>query len=396
MSLPKVILKKNEERRLKSGHLWIFSNEIEKFPASTVNGSVVDVFNHKEYFVCKAFYNRNSLITLRVLTKNFDEEIDKSFFRKRLLDAFEFRNGYLRNNSSFRLVNGESDYLPGLVIDKFENNFSIQTFSAGMETNLENIVSLLVELFDAEMIIAKNDFSMRELEGLERYVKILYGKNDKSPVPFITIIDSIKYKIDILAGQKTGFYLDQVNSRYLIRNYINENSEVYDLFCNEGGFSLNASYAGAKKVVAVDSSAYAIINAKANSEINGFKNIQFIEEDIFSYLKNNKDELKNSDLVILDPPSFAKSKKNIETAKRGYIDLNSSVLKMIKKQSLLFTFSCSHHIDNKLFYEILARSSSESRRDIKIIEEINCSPDHPVLPAMNETKYLKGFLILVS
>ena len=246
MSLPKVILKKNEERRLKSGHLWIFSNEIEKFPASTVNGSVVDVFNHKEYFVCKAFYNRNSLITLRVLTKNFDEEIDKSFFRKRLLDAFEFRNGYLRNNSSFRLVNGESDYLPGLVIDKFENNFSIQTFSAGMETNLENIVSLLVELFDAEMIIAKNDFSMRELEGLERYVKILYGKNDKSPVPFITIIDSIKYKIDILAGQKTGFYLDQVNSRYLIRNYINKNSEVYDLFCNEGGFSLNASYAGAK------------------------------------------------------------------------------------------------------------------------------------------------------
>ncbi len=395
MSLPKVILKKNEERRLKSGHLWIFSNEIEKFPESVVNGCVVEVFNHKDYFICKAFYNKNSLITLRVLTKDPNEEIDNNFFKKRILEAYELRNRYLRNKSSYRLINGESDYLPGLIIDKFENNFSIQAFSAGMEMNLENIVVVLSEIFSPDLVIAKNDFSMRQLEGLDRYEKILFAKTDESAKPFITVIDSLKYKIDILSGQKTGFYLDQVNSRYIIRNYIEQDNVVLDLFCNEGGFALNAVYAGAKKVIAVDSSASAIKTAKDNAELNEFRNIEFIEDDVFNYLRNNKDEMQSFDIVILDPPSFVKSKKNIDTAMRGYIDLNCNVIKNMKKSSFLFTFSCSQHIDDKLFTEIISRSSIETKKKIKVIESLNCSPDHPILPFMSETKYLQGFLLQI-
>ena len=393
---PKINLKKNEERRIKLGHMWVFSNEIEKIDKTLENGVIVNVYTHNDSFLCKAFFNKNSLISLRVLTKDPDEEIDFDFFKKKISRAFKLRNSYLRNKTSYRLINGESDYLPGLIIDKFENKFSIQAFSVGIENCLPEIISVLTELFHPELIIAKNDFEMRNLEGLERYDKILFQKDENSAAPFITELDGIKYSIDLTAGQKTGFYLDQVNSRFLIRKYINSNSQILDLFCNEGGFSLNAALAGANKIVSVDSSKYAIDTAIRNSQLNGFDKIEFIENDVFDFLKNNKSIIEKSDFIICDPPSFTKSKKNIDTAVRGYIDLNKTILRNMKNDSFLFTFSCSHHIDEKMFGIIITKSAAESKKNIKIIELINCSPDHPVLPFMSETQYLKGLLLSVS
>jgi 23S rRNA (cytosine1962-C5)-methyltransferase len=393
---PKIILKKNEERRIKLGHMWIFSNEIEKTEEIIENGNIVDVYSHNNNFICKAFYNKNSLIALRVLTKYQNEEIDNNFFKKRISDAFELRKLYLRNKSSFRLINGESDYIPGLIIDKYENKFSIQAFSVGIENLLSVIVSVLEDLFHPELIIAKNDFEMRTLEGLDRYEKILYQKDDISIEPFTTELDGIKYFIDLSAGQKTGFYLDQVNSRFLIRKYISSKSRVLDLFCNEGGFTLNAAMAGANKIISIDSSDIALNTAIRNSKINGFENIEFISADVFEFLRNNKSIIENSDFIINDPPSFTKSRKNLDTAMRGYIDLNKSIMKNMKNASFLFTFSCSHHIDEKTFENIITKSASESKIIIKIIEQINCSPDHPILPFMNETKYLNGLLLYIN
>lgn len=390
-----IVLKKNEERRIRTGHNWIFSNEIEKIIGDPENGSVVNVYSHIEMFLCKAFYNKNSLISLRVLTKDKHEEIDYEYFKKNILRAFDLRNRVYQNVQAFRIVNGESDFLPGLILDKYENKYSVKIYSLGMEKHIDDICNLIKELFKPDLIIAKNDFELRTLEGLERYEKILYQKDENSILPFIIEIEGIKYKIDLISGQKTGFYLDQNMNRYNIRKYIKDDSMILDLFCNEGGFSLNGARAGAKNVLGVDESQISIKKAEENAEINNFTNIKFICQNVFDFLKIHKNDLPDYNFVILDPPSFTKSKKKIEEAKQGYIKLNSSVINFLKPSSFLFTFSCSHHIDEKMFMDILIKSSIIAKKDIQILEFINCSPDHPVLPSMPETKYLKGFLLRI-
>lgn len=389
----KVFLKKNEERRLLVGHQWIFSNEIEKVEDVQMNGEVVSLYSGNN-FLGKGFYNKNSLIAFRYLT-NKDEEIDRAFLFKRISLANSLRKKVYPSRDVYRLVNSESDFMPGLIIDRFEDKFSFQIFSLGMNEFKNTIIDILKENFKASLIIEKNNNELRILEGLEKNEEIIFESSVQEHKTFITEIDDIKYMIDLLKGQKTGFYLDQAGNRKLLRNYINDKYKVLDLFCNEGGFALNAAYAGGTDITAVDSSEHSIQMAEKNSELNGFKNIKFIMKDVFEYMNDLFQTKEKFDVIILDPPSFTKSKKNLIPALKGYQELNYKAIRLLKPNSLLFSFSCSHHINEKNFEDVLVRSANEAGRKIQIIESSACSYDHPVLPQMNETKYLKGYLMRV-
>lgn len=387
-------LKKNEERRLLSGHQWIFSNEIEFMEGDPVNGEVVELFSFNNNFLGRGFYNKNSLITYRHLTGK-DEEINKAFIFKRLSMANSLRKKIKPEKETYRMVNSESDFLPGLIIDKFENNFSFQIFSYGMNEFKDIIIELLKENFNAELIVEKNNNELRILEGLEKTEEIIFRKSEPETESFISSIDEINYNINLLKGQKTGFYLDQCESRILIRKYIKPEHKILDLFCNEGGFALNAAFAGAKDVTGVDSSEHSINTAIENSKLNNFGNIKFICRDVFEHINDLFQSKERYDLVILDPPSFTKSRKNIYPALKGYAELNYKAMRLLKPNSILCTFSCSYHISEKHFEEMLISSALEAKRKIQIIEFRNCSFDHSVLPQMPETKYLKGYFLRI-
>lgn len=390
----KVFIKKNEERRLLVGHQWIFSNEIEKVENIEKNGEVVELYTGNNNFLGKGFYNKNSLIAFRQLTHK-DEEIDKSFLFKRISLANSLRKKVYPSRDVYRLVNSESDFMPGLIIDRFEDKYSIQIFSLGMNEYKDAIKEILIENFKAVLIVEKNNNELRILEGLEKNEEIIFDISENVDKTFIIIIDEIKYKIDLLKGQKTGFYLDQTGNRKLLRNYVNAKYKILDLFCNEGGFALNAAYAGAQDITGVDSSEYSISMAKENSRINGFDKLNFVCKDVFEYMNDLFQTREKYDVIILDPPSFTKSKKNLIPALRGYQELNYKAMRLLKANSLLLSFSCSHHINEKNFEDVLIKSSNEAKRKIQIIESSNCSYDHPVLPQMNETKYLKGYFLRV-
>ncbi|MBK8554031.1 MAG: class I SAM-dependent rRNA methyltransferase [Ignavibacteria bacterium] len=390
-----IILKKNEERRLMSGHQWIFSNEIEKTEGELRNGDIVELFSDSRKFLGKGLYNRNSLIAYRHLTDK-DEEIDRAFIFKRISLANSLRKKIHPSRDVYRLVNSESDFLPGLIIDKFEDKFSFQIFSYGMNELSGIIQDILKENFKAKLIVEKNDSELRTLEGLEKKEGIIYDSMEGDDKTFTVTIDDLKYKIDLLNGQKTGFYLDQCENRMLLRKYVNEKSKVLDLFCNEGGFALNAAYMNAEEITGVDSSEHSIKTAKENAELNDLKKINFINKDVFEYMNELFQTQERFDFIILDPPSFTKSKKNLFTALKGYGELNYKAMRLLKPNSFLFTFSCSHHISESNFENMLVKSSAEAGRKIQIIEFNNCSFDHPVLPQMPETKYLKGYLLRVS
>lgn len=387
----KIYLKKNEEKRILGSHQWVFSNEILKAEGDFENGDVCDLFTSGNKFLGKGFYNKNSLIAFRLITKNENDKIDKSFFLKRLKEADKRRN--ILNRKVYRMVNSESDFLPGLIIDRFENAYSIQIFSLGMNRFLDLIKDLLIEEFKAEYIVEKNDNDLRTLEGLDKINKVLYQQEGKKFDNIIVEIDEIKYQINLLEGQKSGFYLDQSENRKLIRNFIGEGDRVLDLFCNEGGFALNAAFAGASEVIAVDSSDISINTAKKNAELNNLLNINFINFDVFEYL--NKIENEFFDFIILDPPSFTKSKKNIPVAVNGYVKLNTMAMQHLKPESLLFTFTCSHHITEEIFSDIIRKSSRRAGRKVQILYFSNSSIDHPILPGFDETKYLKSYLLRV-
>ena len=392
--MAKIYLKKNEDRRLLAGHQWVFSNEIGKIENFGSNGEISELYSANGKFLGKGFYNKNSLIAYRHITDR-DEIIDRQFLLKKINYANSLRR--LNNNSGnvYRMVNSESDFLPGLIIDKFGDRYSVQIFSLGMENYLEIIKDILIENFKSELVVEKNNNELRILEGLEKREGVIYKNIPDDDLSFVETIDGIKYRLDLLKGQKTGFYLDQRQSRKLIRNYIHERQKVLDLFCNEGGFALNCVYAGAGEVTGVDSSEHSINTARINSGLNSAENVNFICSDVFEYLNGLFQCEKKYDLIILDPPSFTKSRKNLVTALKGYQELNTKSMRLLKPNSLLFTFSCSHHISEKNFEDMLIKSSSASKRKIRLLECINCSFDHPVLLQMNETKYLKGYLLNV-
>ncbi len=390
----KITLKKNEERRLNAGHQWIFSNEIDNIEDLSEDICICSLHDNRGSFLGKGFYNKHSLIAYRHLTAK-DEEIDEKFFFKRLSKANALRKRFKPDSNVYRLSNGEADLLPGLIIDKYNDKYSVQIFSAGMDRMIGVICNVLTENFKAKLIVEKNMNSMRNLEGIDQREGVLFSEPENMETEFECEIDGIKYSIDLLKGQKSGFYLDQSENRTLIRKYFREGDIVLDLFCNDGGFALNAAHSGAGEITAVDSSNIAVERTLKNFALNGFKAPEVIAADCFDYINDLFQTNKRFDLIIVDPPSFTKSKKAVRQAIRAYMELNYKCMRLLKPDSLMFSFSCSHHIHETAFEEMLADSASKAKRTIQLLEKRTCSFDHPILPQMHETSYLKGFLVRV-
>lgn len=380
----KIILKKNEERRIQKGHLWVFSNEIYKIEGEAENGSLVDVFDSKNNYLGNGFYNKNSLISVRILSK---EKIDdlQIFFEEKILSAFQLRKEVYPFKNSYRLVFSESDFLPGLIVDKYNNTFVLQIYSLGMQMNIEKIINVLKNNLGAENIFSKNESYFRVMEGISEVDEIYLGEL-KTEV----INDGlINYVINFEKGQKTGFYFDQNDNRFFIEKFAKDKT-VLDAFCNSGGFGLHAAYAGAKSVVFVDSSAIEIENAKKNFLINNLKTeASFFTEDVFDFLEKNISQKVKYNIVMIDPPAFAKNKKSLPSAQKGYEKLNKLAIQNIESGGYLVTSSCSHHLHKDTFIEIINSASIKARRAIQLLYFNQASLDHPKLPAMEETSYLK-------
>jgi 23S rRNA (cytosine1962-C5)-methyltransferase len=382
MAVKSVTLKKNEERRIEGGHLWAFSNEIGEIAGDPASGDVVVIRARGGKPIGTGFYNPHSLIAARVLSTS-NEEIDFDFFSRRITRALELRRKLYPAAETFRLVHGESDYLPGLLIDKYNEYLTVQTLSAGMDSRLTLICDVLESLLAPAGIIERNESTLRTLEGLELKKSVLRG------TAATTIVSEfgIKYEVDPLDGQKTGFFLDQRENRKAFRRYA-RGGDVLDCFCNEGGFALNAAYAEATSVTGVDASEGAVARATSNAELNGLgASATFTAMDAFDYLKSAPE--RSFDAVNLDPPSFAKNKKSVPAAKKGYARLHAAALRLVKRGGILATSSCSHHIQEDVFLGIIARAAADAGRRIRLLEWRGAAPDHPVHPSMPETRYLK-------
>ncbi|MBI1938477.1 MAG: class I SAM-dependent rRNA methyltransferase [Ignavibacteriales bacterium] len=389
--MQKISLKKNEEHRIKQGHLWVFSNEVESDErrvesdeCRVQNGDVVEVYDSRNNFFASGFYNANSLIAVRILTNEKEFDLSK-LLEERLTAAYNFRKTIYTKRNSFRMVFSESDFLPGLIIDKYDNTFVLQVYSYGMEKNIEAIITILKEKFSAKNIFTKNEEYFRKLEGLPVEDKIYLGEVGEE----IISDGFVNYKINFVSSHKTGFYFDQCDNRDFAGKLCKDKS-VLDCFCNSGGFGLHAAYNGAKSVTFVDSSKHEIENAKTNFELNSFNcNAEFIDSDVFDYLEKCIAQKQKYDVVIIDPPAFAKNKKSLPVAMKGYEKLNRLALEVTANGGFLFTASCSHHLKEEIFLEVLHRAAIKAGKKVQMFYFNNASLDHPSLPVMEETVYLK-------
>ena len=380
----KIFLKKNEEKRIRNGHLWVFSNEIEEIIGEPGNGDLVEVYDSKEQLLGSGFYNKNSLIAVRLISKSKVVSL-QDLFSNRIMNAYNLRKNFYPHRESFRLVFGESDFFPGLIIDKYNNSFALQVNSFGIQRNIDSIIEILKNEFDAQNIFTKNDFYLRKLEGLPEEDNVYFGSASTE------IIDdgSIKYKIDFNESQKTGFYFDQSDNRFFIEKIVKDKT-VADIFSNSGGFGLHSLKAGAKSVTFVDSSSREIENVKENLSLNNLNiDSKYFVKDAFDFLEETVSSGKKYEVVMLDPPAFAKNKKSLHTAEKGYEKLNKLALLCVKDGGYLVSSSCSYHLQKENFLNCLNRAESKSSKDIQLIHFSGASLDHPLLSAMPETSYLK-------
>lgn len=379
-----VFLKKDEDHRVRNGHHWVFSNEIEKIEGSVGNGDVVEVKDYIGRPVGYGFYNNHSLISIRLLNPNYSGNISQ-YIRDSIKNAYNLRRALYPSRNSFRMVYSDSDYLSGLIVDKYNDTYVLQVYSQGIHKNIGEVVTVLKEEFGAKNILSMNDVYFRSLEGLPETNENYLGNAAEE------IIDDgkIKYKIDFNKSQKTGFYFDQCDNREFIERIVKEKS-VLDAFCYSGGFGFHAAYAGASSVTFVDSSESAIESVRENINLNQITaECDVVKKDVFDYLEECQSNNKKFDIVMVDPPAFAKVKKNLRQGIKGYVKLNHLALSIISNHGFLVSSSCSHHLSEEEFLIAVNKASIKAGRNIQLIHFNRASLDHPSLPAMNETSYLK-------
>ena len=393
MTLPhlqkQIHLRNKEDRRILAGHPWVFSNEIREARGTPAIGDVVEVVAASGVPLGIGLFNPHSLIAVRILSPVI-EEIDHTFFRARLAAARDLRERLYPGETTYRLVHGEGDFLSGLVIDRYNEHFAVQTFSFGMDQRLPMICDVLREFFSPASIVARNESPLRTLENLPLHRDVLYGE----PGPTIITERGLRYSVDLREGQKTGFFLDQRENRGVLERYC-KGARVLDAFCNDGGFALTAARGGAREVLGVDVSEEAIARARANALLNRIDGVQFEEGDVFAMLARLSGSGEKFDVVVLDPPSFTRSRKNVQSAKKGYRDLHRATLPLLPSGAILMTASCSHHILPEVFMEIVDESARRSGRRLQLLEWRGAAPDHPSLPAVPETRYLKAGIFRV-
>lgn len=395
--MPSIKLKKGRDKSFNRKHPWIFSGAVDSVKDVNTNGETVDIISGDGKFLGYGSYSSHSQISVRVLSFNPDEKIDRAFFKQRIENAIQFRKQIInyKLTNSYRLINAESDSLPGLVVDKYADFIVCQFLSAGAEFWKKEIVEILVDLINPSGIFERSDVEVREKEGLQQSKGILYGK---APEELIEIIENEnRFLVDVNYGHKTGFYLDQRDNRKLLENFV-LGKEVLNCFSYTGGFSIYAIKAGANKVVNVDSSAESLSLADKNFTLNGIDSSKYenTQDDVFKYLRKLRDTSKQFDVIILDPPKFAESVSQREKASRGYKDINLLALKLLKKNGVLFTFSCSGHIVPELFNKIIADAAADAGREVHLLKYLTQSPDHTMLTSFPEGLYLKGLVCKVN
>ncbi|NJA07586.1 class I SAM-dependent rRNA methyltransferase [Methylococcaceae bacterium WWC4] len=395
MTYPQLFLKKHEDKRLRQGHLWVFSNEIDsqKSPMDGfAAGDLVCVVDHAGNALGTAYLNPNALICARLLTRKANVKIGEKFFRQRLRQALTLRER-LFDQPYYRLVFGESDGLPGLVIDRYGSVLSVQITTVGMECHIELLVKLLVEFLAPEAVLLKNDTGQRELEGLSTEARLAVGT---LPERLEIVENGTRFLIDVAAGQKTGWFYDHRNARARFASLV-KGARVLDLFSYAGGWGIQAAVAGAAEVCCVDSSDSALTLAAASAGLNGVADkMSFIRSDVFEFLKQAREGRKRYDAIVLDPPALIKRKKDFKSGYEAYRRLNHLALQVLEADGILVSASCSHHLSRDNLHEILRSSARHIDRHLVFFGEDGQGSDHPIHPAVPETEYLKTFFCAVS
>jgi len=394
--------------RARSGHLWIYRSDVTRKPQAET-GSVVRVVDHRGRFVAMAHYGKESEITLRIISKD-DVEITRDFWLTRLRAGARWRERVVRDTDAYRLVHAEGDLLPGLIIDRYGDCFALQTLTRGMEALKAMWTELLVEEFRPRLIAERNDAKVRQLEGLPMINSLLYSavgqtasvpmpqqtadeeNKDKLPV-WPTAVDDlfitengIRFRIDLFEGQKTGAFLDQRENRAAAMRYAR--GRGLDCFSFHGSFALHMAK-GCERVTAVDISEPAIESARRNAELNDVTNVEFVAANAFDMLRDYDDAGERFDTIVLDPPAFAKNRGAVEAALRGYKEINLRALRLLNQGGVLITCSCSYHVGEELFLDVLAEAARDTGRAVQIVEKRAQSRDHPILLTVPETYYLK-------
>ncbi len=391
-----VTLKKGEGRFLKSGGLWVFDNEIASVKGDPENGDIVTLLDFDGFFMGYGFINRNSKITIRIMSRDKDMEIGPGLLRYRLKNAWEYRKKVV-DTDACRLVFGEADLLPGIVIDKFSDVLVVESLALGTDRMKSEIINILREILledgiSIRGVYERSDAKVREKEGLERY-KGFVGE------PFDTTVEikenGVRYLVDVKDGQKTGFFLDQKFNRRRIHN-LSKGARVLDLFTHTGSFALNAAISGADHVTAIDASESAIEMAKKNAALNNVSDkCTFLCEDIFQVLPRFIDNKELYDLVILDPPAFTKSRSSLKNAVKGYREINSLAMKLVEDKGFLATCSCSHFMEPDLFAKTINEAALLAHKRLRQVEFGTQSPDHPILWGASDSYYLKFYVFQV-
>ena len=391
MSRGQVCLRRGEEQDVRGGKLWIYDNEIDWVDDACRDGEVVEVLDSRMRFLAKGFFNSRSKITVRVLTRDREETVDGDFFRRRLRAAWDCRRA-LGFDNACRVVFGESDGLPGLTVDKFGDYLSVQILSLGMDRIRDELVAALVEIIHPKGIFERDDVPVREKEGLAQVTEVLYGE-----VPSETEIleHEARMLVDIPGGQKTGHFLDQQENRGRIKPYCPGRS-VLDLCSHTGGFAIHAALYGATSVEAVDVSESALEMLRRNAALNGVEEkITTVAANVFDLMKAYDEAGKRFDTVICDPPAFAKSKKALEAAYRGYKELNLRCMRVTAPGGYLISCSCSQFMTPELFLEMLRDAAADSGRTVRLLETLIQSRDHPAALNAEQSLYLKGYILQV-
>lgn len=393
--MKKVILNKGKDKAAWQLHPWVFSGAVQQVIGAPENGSVVSVYNSDDEFIAYGLYNNSSRVAVRLLEWHPDLEIDEDWWRNRVRSAVRNRQHLLsETNDTLRLVFAEADFLPGLIVDKYADYISIQVHSAGVELVKTTIIEELANLLQPKGIYERSDLRSREHEGLMDCNGSLYGV---VPPEFVRIIENgIHYQVNIVEGQKSGFYCDQRENRQITAQYT-KGKRVLDCFSYSGGFTLNALRAGAAHVTAVDSSALAIDTLKQNVEGNGFGPDLYttVQTDVNKYLRQLGEENAIFDLIVLDPPKYAPSRSALDKASRAYKDLNRRALMLLNSGGLLATFSCSGAMDIDTFKQVIAWAALDAGKEIQYIRQFHQPEDHPVRASFSEGEYLKGLLVRV-
>lgn len=387
----KFYLEKGKGRKAENGRPWIYTDEIQGYDGTYENGDIVEVYNFKGKFIGKGYINDVSKITIRLMTRDIDEEIDEDFFRRRLKDAWEYRKKVI-DTSSCRFIFGEADFLPGITVDKYEDYYVIQSLTLGIDKYKPIIVKLLKEEYGAKGIYERSDAEVRKLEGMDPTKGFLSE-------PFDTMVqimeNGVKYYVDIENGQKTGYFLDQKENRAAIHR-ICKDADVLDCFTHTGSFALNAGIAGAKSVLGIDVSEYAVEFARRNAELNGLSDrVTFECHNAFDVLPEWSKEGRKFDVVILDPPAFTKARGTVNSAARGYKEINLRGLKLVKPHGFLVTCSCSHFMTPELLQSTIFDAALDAHRMLRQVEARTQAADHPILLNSDESFYLKFYIYQV-